>query len=66
MYVPLLTGAQRLFGTDKVDSINVGISNDHNVDAVMMTIEEAIEGKASIGPGEDNDLELVIIVNLLI
>ena len=39
LYVPLLTGAQRLFGTDKVDSINVGISNDHNIDAVMKTIE---------------------------
>ena len=38
LYVPLLTGAQRLFGTDKLDSINVGIPNDSNVDAVMMTI----------------------------
>ena len=58
MYVPLLTGAQRLFGTDKVDSINVGISNENNIDAVMMTIEEIIRAKHDIGPGEDNDFRI--------
>mgnify|MGYP003302950189 CR=1 FL=1 len=58
LYVPLLTGAQRLFGTDKVDSINVGISNDHNIDAVMMTIEEILRAKHDIGPGEDNDFRI--------
>ena len=58
LYVPLLTGAQRLFGTDKVDSINVGISNENNIDAVMMTIEEIIRAKHDIGPGEDNDFRI--------
>ena len=58
LYVPLLTGAQRLFGTDRVDSINVGISNDDNVDAVMMTIEEILRAKHDIGPGEDNDFRI--------
>ena len=58
LYVPLLTGAQRLFGTDRVDSINVGISNDHNVDAVMMTIEEILRAKHDIGPGEENDFRI--------
>ena len=57
-YVPLLTGAQRLFGTDKVDSINIGISNENNIDAVMMTIEEIIRAKHDIGPGEDNDFRI--------
>jgi len=58
LYVPLFTGAQRLFGTDRVDSINVGISNDHNVDAVMMTIEEILRAKHDIGPGEENDFRI--------
>jgi len=58
LYVPLLTGAQRLFGTDKLDSINVGISNDSNVDAVMMTIEQILRAKHDIGPGEDNDFRI--------
>ena len=58
LYVPLLTGAQRLFGTDRVDSINVGISNDDNVDAVMMTIEEILRAKHDIGPGEENDFRI--------
>ena len=58
MYVPLLTGAQRLFGTDKVDSINVGISNNSNIDAVMMSIEEILRAKHDIGPGEDNDFRI--------
>ena len=34
IYIPLLTGVQRLFGTPHVDSINVGISNDTDVDQV--------------------------------
>ena len=58
LYVPLLTGAQRLFGTDKLDSINVGIPNDSNVDAVMMTIEQILRAKHDIGPGEDNDFRI--------
>ena len=39
LYVPLLTASQRIFGTDRLGWINVGISNDTNVDYVMMTIE---------------------------
>ncbi len=58
LYVPLLTGAQRLFGTDKLDSINVGIPYDSNVDAVMMTIEQILRAKHDIGPGEDNDFRI--------
>ena len=31
------------FGTNNLDSINVGISNDANVDEVMMTIEQILK-----------------------
>ena len=58
LYVPLLTAAQRIFGTDRLGCINVGISNDHNVDAVMMTIEEILRQKHDIGPGEENDFRI--------
>ena len=58
IYIPLLTGAQRLFGTPHVDSINIGISNDTNVDAVMMSIEQILRAKHDIGPGEDNDFRI--------
>ena len=58
IYIPLLTGAQRLFGTPHVDSINVGISNDTNVDEVMMSIEQILRAKHDIGPGEDNDFRI--------
>ena len=58
MYIPLLTGAQRVFGTPNVDSINVGISNDVNVDEVMMSIEQILRAKHDIGPGQDNDFRI--------
>lgn len=58
IYIPLLTGVQRLFGTPYVDSINVGIRNDTNVDQAMMTIERILRAQHDIGPGEDNDFRI--------
>jgi len=58
LYIPLLTGSQRVFGTPNVDSINVGISNDINVDEVMMTIEQILRAQHDIGPGQDNDFRI--------
>src|SRR5210317_742824 len=58
LYIPLLTGAQRVFGTPNLDSINVGISNDTNVDEVMMTIERILRAQHDIGPGGDNDFRI--------
>ena len=58
LYIPLLTGAQRVFGTPNVDSINVGISNDQNVDEIMMSIEQILRAKHDIGPGQDNDFRI--------
>ena len=58
LYVPLLTGAQRIFVTNNLDSINVGIANDANVDEIMMSIEQILRAKHDIGPGEDNDFRI--------
>jgi putative ABC transport system permease protein len=58
LYIPLLTGAQRLFGTESLDSLSVGISKDANVDEVMMTIERVLRAQHDIGPGEDNDFRI--------
>ena len=58
LYIPLLTGAQRLFGTETIDSMSVGISKDANVDEVMMTIERILRSQHDIGPGEDNDFRI--------
>ena len=58
LYIPLLTGAQRVFGTNNLDSINIGIPNDANVDMVMMTIEQILRARHDIGPGEDNDFRI--------
>jgi len=58
LYVPLLTAAQRIFGTDRLGWINVGISNDANVDYVMMTIEQVLRQKHDIGPGGENDFRI--------
>ena len=57
-YVPLLTASQRIFGTKRLGWINVGISNDTNVDYVMMTIEQILRQKHDIGPGGDNDFRI--------
>ena len=57
-YVPLLTASQRVFGTDRLGWINGGISNDTNVDYVMMTIEEILRQKHDIGPGGENDFRI--------
>ena len=58
LYVPLLTASQRIFGTERLGWINVGISNDTNVDYVMMTIEQILRQKHDIGPGGDNDFRI--------
>ena len=58
LYVPLLTASQRIFGTDRLGWINVGISNETNVDYVMMTIEQILRQKHDIGPGGDNDFRI--------
>ena len=58
LYVPLLTAAQRIFGTDRLGWINLGISNDTNVDYVMMTIEQILRQKHDIGPGGENDFRI--------
>ena len=58
LYIPLMTGAQRLFGTETLDSISVGISKDANVDEVMMTIERILRAQHDIGPGDDNDFRI--------
>ena len=58
LYVPLLTASQRIFGTDRLGWINVGISNDTNVDYVMMTIEQILRQKHDIGPGGENDFRI--------
>ena len=58
LYIPLLTGAQRLFGTETLDSISIGISKDANVDEVMMTIERILRSQHDIGPGQDNDFRI--------
>ena len=58
LYIPLLTGSQRLFGTENLDSLSVGISKDANVDVVMMTIERILRAQHDIGPGDDNDFRI--------
>ena len=58
LYIPLLTGSQRLFGTENLDSLSVGISKDANVDEVMMTIERILRSQHDIGPGQDNDFRI--------
>ncbi len=58
LYVPLLTGSQRLFGTKNLDSMNVAIEKTANVDEVMMTIERILRSQHDIGPGEDNDFRI--------
>jgi len=58
LYVPLLTGSQRLFGTKNLDSLNVAIEKTANVDEVMMTIERILRSQHDIGPGEDNDFRI--------
>ena len=58
LYVPLLTGAQRLFGTKNVDSINVGVEKNANVDEIMMSIERILRAQHDIGPGADNDFNI--------
>tara|TARA_A200000113_G_scaffold183806_1_gene170224 strand:+ start:1189 stop:2397 length:1209 start_codon:yes stop_codon:yes gene_type:complete len=58
LYVPLLTGSQRLFGTKNLDSLNIAIEKNANVDEVMMTIERILRSQHDIGPGEDNDFRI--------
>ena len=58
LYIPLMTGAQRLFGTKSLDSLNIGIAKDANVDEVMMTIERILRSQHDLGPGEDNDFRI--------
>ena len=56
--MPILTAAQRIFGRIRVDSINVGIANDANIEQVMMSIERILRQQHDIGPGQDNDFRI--------
>lgn len=58
LYVPILTAAQRIYGRVRVDSINVGVANDANIEQVMMSIERILRQQHDIGPGEDNDFRI--------
>ena len=58
LYVPILTAAQRIFGRVRVDSINVGVANDANIEQVMMSIERILRQQHDIGPGQDNDFRI--------
>ena len=52
--MPLLTASQRIFGTDRLGWINVGISNETNVDYCHDDTEQILGQKHDIGSGHDN------------
>ena len=57
---------KRLFGTKSLDSINVGVKKDANVDEIMMTIERILRAQHDIGLVKITILILMITVNSVI
>ena len=49
---------EELFGTKNVDSINIGVEKNANVDEIMMSIERILRAQHDIGPGADNDFNI--------
>ncbi len=57
--VPIQTAQYRIFGSDRVSSINVQVSHPDSMATAMIEIERVLRREHSIPPGGDNDFRIM-------
>jgi putative ABC transport system permease protein len=56
--IPIQTAQYRIFGSDRVSSINVQVSSADSMTIAMIEIERVLSREHSIAPGRDNDFSI--------
>jgi putative ABC transport system permease protein len=56
--IPIQTAQYRIFGSDRVSSINVQVSSSDSMTIAMIEIERVLRREHSIAPGRDNDFSI--------
>ncbi len=56
--IPLTTARYRMFGTDRLRSINVQVRNTDSMNVAMLEIERILRRTHQIRPGGDNDFQI--------
>jgi putative ABC transport system permease protein len=56
--IPIQTAQYRIFGSDRVSSINVQVSSADSMTIAMIEIERVLRREHSIAPGRDNDFSI--------
>ena len=56
--IPIQTAQYRIFGSDRVSSINVQVSSADSMTIAMIEIERVLRREHSIAPGKDNDFSI--------
>jgi putative ABC transport system permease protein len=57
--IPLQTAQYRIVGNDRLNEITVQVSNGDSTAIAMMEIERVLRREHAIGPGGDNDFQIV-------
>jgi putative ABC transport system permease protein len=57
--VPIQTAQYRIFGNDRVSSINVQVSHPDSMAIAMIEIERVLRREHGIAPGRDNDFNIM-------
>lgn len=57
--IPIQTAQYRIFGSDRVSSINVQVSHPDSMTIAMMEIERVLRREHNIAPGRDNDFSIM-------
>jgi putative ABC transport system permease protein len=56
--IPIQTAQYRIFGSDRVSSINVQVAHPDSMTIAMIEIERVLRREHSIAPGRDNDFSI--------
>ena len=56
--IPLTTAQHRIFGSDRVNSINVQVAHPDSMTIAMIEIERVLRREHGIAPGRDNDFSI--------
>jgi putative ABC transport system permease protein len=57
--IPIQTAQYRIFGSDRVSSINVQVSHPDSIAIAMIEIERVLRREHGIAPGRDNDFNIM-------
>ena len=59
VFIPLLTGAERVMGHERLQTIRVSVPDEVTINEAMIEIERVLRSEHDIGPGDDNDFRII-------